>query len=564
MSVLDWVVLIGTITFIVGYGSWKTLRQKNIYGYLLGDRSMGWFTIGLSIMATQASAITFLSTPGQAYNDGMRFIQFYFGLPIAIVIISTVVVPIYHKLRVYTAYEFLESRFDVNVRVFTASLFLIQRSLAAGFTIFAPSLALSVVLGWDIYWTNIIIGTLVISYTVLGGTRAVNITQKQQMFVIILGMGFAGYMILHLLPAGISFADALKVAGSTGKLNAIDLEFDFQNKYNIWTGLIGGTFLALSYFGTDQSQVQRYLGGSSITQSRLGLIFNGILKIPMQFLVLLVGAMLFVFYIFHERPLFFNSSIESQVVGQQYQAEFKELKSNYRDLDKTRKQKAYDLLDAYKQQDPAHIQSARASLQTADKRSKELKERASSLVEASNPDADTNDLNYIFLNFIVLMLPAGLVGLLIAVILSAGMSSTASELNALASTTVVDIYKRVFYPNGSESHYLNASRLITLMWGIFAILFANVCNRFGTLIEAVNILGSLFYGTVLGVFVVAFFIKQIRSRITLISAILAELLVITLFLSTNIPYLWFNVIGCLALIVLAGVLHLTLQNRETT
>ncbi len=560
MSGLDWIILTGTISFIVAYGSWKTYKQRNISSYLLGDRTMKWPTIGLSIMATQASAITFLSTPGQAYYDGMRFVQFYFGLPIAMVLIAYVVVPIYHKMRVYTAYQYLEGRFDVNVRVFTASLFLIQRSLGAGFTIFAPSLVLSVVLGWDIYITNIVMGLTVIIYTVAGGTRAVSITQKQQMFVILLGMIFVMYMIVHLLPEGVSFIEGLKLAGATGKLNAIDLNFDFQNKYNIWTGLIGGTFLALAYFGTDQSQVQRYLGGSSTTESRLGLLFNAIFKIPMQFFILLTGALVFVFYIFTERPLFFNQSIEKQVTEQSALVELESIKEEFHYQDKIRQRKAFVLLDAIRAGDD--LKGPKLSLRESDASTRALKESAREVIVKAVPDADTNDLNYIFLHFIVTILPIGLVGLLIAVIISAGMSSTAAELNALASTTVVDVYKRVFYAQGSERHYLNASRLITLMWGIFAILFANVCNRFGTLIEAVNILGSLFYGTVLGVFMVAFFLKKIRSQAVLIAAVMAEIGVIVLFLTTNVPYLWFNVIGCVAVMALASLISLT--QRKTS
>lgn len=560
MNTLDWIVLCATLIFIVSYGIWKTRGSQNIEGYLRGDNTMKWWTIGLSIMATQASAITFLSAPGQAYDDGMRFLQFYFGLPIAMVILSITVVPIYHRLKVYTAYEFLENRFDLKTRVFTAILFLTQRGLAAGFTIFAPSLILSSLLGWNIYVTNLVIGTLVILYTVSGGTKAVAQTQKHQMAIILFGMVAAGILVVKLMPESVGFTDALEIAGKTGRLNVVDLKFDPTSKYNIWTGLIGGGFLALSYFGTDQSQVARYLSGSSVGQSRLGLLFNGMIKIPMQFFILLIGALVYVFYIFQPAPLFFNKVVEEKTLESSYADEYLHKKADFDQVNAAKRAHAMSYLDAKEKGEEQAAQQSIQALQQADKKSKALKGEALEIIKKSDPLADTNDTNFVFLTFVINYLPAGLVGLIIAVIFSASMSSTSSELNALASTTIVDIYKRLFKKNASERHYLNASRIFTLFWGIYAILFSMFANRLGTLIEAVNILGSLVYGTILGVFLVAFYLKKIGAKETFIAAVLSETIILICFFFTDIPYLWYNVIGSLAVLLIAYVIQLDKRN----
>jgi len=556
MGTTDWLVLVGTLSFIVIYGVWHTRGSKNIQSYLLGDNRMHWWTIGLSIMATQASAITFLSAPGQAYDDGMRFIQFYFGLPIAMVILSVTLVPLYHKMKVYTAYEFLERRFDLKTRILTAFLFLTQRGLAAGFTIFAPSLVLSSLFGWNIYLTNLLTGLVVIVYTVTGGTRAVSQTQKHQMAVILIGMFAAGVFVVNMLPEEISFVDALHLAGKTGRLNVVDLEFDPTSKYNIWSGIIGGAFLALSYFGTDQSQVQRYLGGKSVAQSRMGLLFNGLLKIPMQFLILFIGAMLYVFYIFHQPPVFFNKVVEDEVATSSFGAEYKERKEAYYQLNEIRKEKAIALKDAIRNNNKQEIDNRAGQFKAVDKELKTRKGEALKVIEKAIPGADTNDANFIFLTFVIDYLPQGLIGLIIAVIFSASMSSTSSELNALASTTVVDMYKRLFKKDATEAHYLKASKLITIGWGIYAVIFAMFANRLGTLIEAVNILGSLVYGTILGIFLTAFYLKKITSSQVFIAAIISELLILILFFFfTEVPFLWYNVIGSLSVLLISAILN---------
>ncbi|WP_020528491.1 sodium:solute symporter [Flexithrix dorotheae] len=562
MTLLDWFVLGGTLLFIVVYGTWKTKGSKDIQGYLLGNKEAQWFTVALSIMATQASAITFLSAPGQAFSDGMRFIQFYFGLPLAMVFLSVTLVPIYHKLNIYTAYEYLEKRFDFRIRVLTALLFLISRGLAAGFTIFAPSLILSSLLGWDIYFTNLIIGILVIIYTVSGGTKAVSQTQKYQMGVIVVGMLIAGVMVVSLLPNQVTFGDALNIAGKMGRLNVVDLEFDPTTKYNIWTGIIGGFFLALSYFGTDQSQVQRYLSGSSVGQSRLGLLFNGMMKIPMQFAILFIGAMLYVFYFFFQPPVFFNQVLleDAKQTGQVVQLE--KLDKEYSKAFFDRKEKAFKVVASLHKDDENAVDKAIEELKTSDQNLLEIREQTISSIKVANPEADTNDTNYVFLNFVLDYLPPGLIGLLIAVILSASMSSTSSELNALASTTLIDIYKRYYKTDGSDSHYLNVSKLMTVVWGIYAIIFAMFANRLGTLIEGVNILGSLVYGTILGVFLVAFFVKNVNGTIILVTAIFSEIIILYCWWFTEIPFLWFNVIGCLFVLIPAYIYSLIVKEKS--
>ncbi|MBD0400806.1 sodium:solute symporter [Flammeovirga sp. EKP202] len=562
MSILDWAVLCSTLAFIVIYGIWKTRQQQDINSYLLGNKEAKWFTVALSIMATQASAITFLSAPGQAFVDGMRFVQFYFGLPIAMVVLSSVVVPIYHKMNVYTAYEYLEKRFDLKTRTFTAILFLTQRGLAAGFTIFAPSLILSSLLGWNINITNIVIGVIVTAYTVIGGTKAVNQTQKLQMAVIFVGMLIAGVLVVQMLPDEVSFSNALHIAGVAGKLNAVDFEFDPSSKYNVWSGIIGGFFLAMSYFGTDQSQVQRYLSGASIAQSRLALLFNGMIKIPMQFLILFIGAMVFVFYYFNPSPIIFNkvALIEAteKVEG------FDQLQKEYSHQMKKRESSALDYAAALNFGNEESISTSKAHLMVENAKTVALKSEIIEKVEKQAPEVDVNDTNYIFLNFVIEYLPQGLIGLLIAVILSASMSSTSSEINALASTTIIDIYKRILKKDASDQHYLTASKMVSIGWGLYAILFATFANKLGSLIEAVNILGSLVYGVILGVFSIAFFFKKIGSKPTFYAAIISEGIIIYLFFFTEVPFLWYNVIGCLSVIFFSLIFNAFMKKEPIT
>lgn len=562
MHYLDWIILFGTQLFIIAYGIWKSRGSKDLKGYLLGNKDAHWFTIGLSIMATQASAITFLSAPGQAYTDGMRFIHIYLGMPIAMVILAVTVVPIYHKLNVYTAYEFLESRFNLPTRMLTALLFLTQRGLAAGFTIFAPSLILSSLLGWDIHLTTLAVGLTVIIYTVIGGTKAVSQTQKQQMAIILVGMFIAGVMVITKLPDAVSFGDAMQVAGKMGKLNAIDFTFDLSSKYNIWSGMIGGLFLMLSYFGTDQSQVQRYLSGKSIAQSRLGLIFNGIVKIPMQFAILFLGAMLYVFYIFNAPPVFFNKVLVDEVKTSKYAEQFDNLETKYEESLSEKREIALNLVEIIHTGDENKIRQASEQLERAEITNKNIRQEAVAVIKQNNKQADTNDTNYIFIRFVLDFLPIGVIGLIISVILSASMSSTSSELNALASTTIIDIYKRSINPNASDKHYLFASKVATFSWGIYAIIFAMFANRLGTLIEAVNILGSLVYGTILGIFLVAFFFKKVGAKATFIAAIVSELTIIACFMLTDIPYLWFNVIGSLVVVLFGIIFQIAFFGKE--
>jgi len=556
MSTIDWIVMVGTLTTIVTYGVMKTRSVDNVKSYLLGDRDLKWWTIGLSVMATQASAITFLSTPGQAYNSGLGFAQFYFGLPIAMVILCVFVLPIYYRLQVYTAYEYLESRFDVRVRTMTALLFLIQRGLAAGITIYAPAIILSSILGWSLGLTIFLIGIVVIFYTVMGGTKAVSVTQKQQMIVILLGMVAAGVVVVMKLPEGVGMGDALNVAGKLGKLEVIDFEFDLNDRYNIWSAMLGGTFLFLSYFGTDQSQVQRYLSGKSLTESRLGLLFNGIFKVPMQFLVLFVGIMVFVFFLFVAPPIHFNTANLQKVEQSEYAGELAGLQADYDAAAEVTSEASTLLVEALRTDDEAAITSARARLEGAVERRMEINAGVDDLIIRVDPEAITEDRDYVFITFIINYLPIGLVGLLLAVIFSAAMSSTSSELNALATTSLVDIYRRSLVKGRDDDHYFKASKWLTIMWGCVALGFAAVANLFDNLIQAVNIIGSLFYGVILGVFVVAFFFKKIGSKSVLIGALIAEAFVVLTFIATyygytDLAYLWLNLIGCVLTVVLA-------------
>jgi len=555
MSTIDWIVMAAALTFVVVFGVWKSRGKKDMDGYILANRSTPWYMITLSIMATQASAITFLSAPGQAYVDGMRFVQFYLGLPIAMVILCVTAVPHFHRLKVYTAYEFLEQRFDVKNRTLGSILFLTQRGLACGFTIFAPSLIISVLMGWDIRLTILVIGGLVTIYTTTGGTDAVNKTHLMQMGIITMGMVAAFVMILRLLPPDISFLDATRVAGKMGNLNVINFEFDLKDKYNVWSGLIGGTFLALSYFGTDQSQVQRYLSGRSIAESRLGLLANGMLKIPMQFCILFIGAMIFVFYQFVTPPLFFNPVETAGVRNGTQAGAYEALESEFEQLHDEKQVYLRQMLSAIEGGEDRAIRQAQETLEGSKIQERQLRQEAASLIALSDPGADTNDINYIFLSFVINYLPVGLVGLILAAILSASMSSTAAELNALASVSVIDIYRRVFRPDETDHHYLTVSKIISVFWGAYAIGFAMFANSLGSLIEAVNILGSLFYGSILGIFLVAFSFKKIGGDATFIGAIVAETVVLSCFFFTEIPYLWFNVIGCVVLIAVAFLLN---------
>jgi len=555
MSTIDWIVMGAALVFVVIFGVWKSRGKKDMDGYILANRSTPWYTITLSIMATQASAITFLSAPGQAYVDGMRFVQFYLGLPIAMVILCVTAVPHFHRLKVYTAYEFLEQRFDVKNRTLGSILFLTQRGLACGFTIFAPSLIISVLLGWDIRLTILVIGGFVTLYTTTGGTDAVNKTHLLQMGIISLGMVAAFVMILRLLPPDISFLDATHVAGKMGNLNVINFAFDWKDRYNVWSGLIGGTFLALSYFGTDQSQVQRYLSGRSIAESRFGLLANGVLKIPMQFCILFIGAMIFVFFQFVTPPLFFNPVESASVKNGAHSQAYEQLESEFEQLHDEKQIHIREMLSAMEANEEAELERALETLERSKSQEQELRQEAASLIALSDPGADTNDINYIFLSFVINYLPVGLVGLILAAILSASMSSTAAELNALASVSVIDIYRRVFKPGKSDRHYLRVSKVVSVFWGAYAIGFAMFANSLGSLIEAVNILGSLFYGSILGIFIIAFSFKKIGGDATFIAALVAEVVVLGSFFLSEIPYLWFNVIGCAVLIAVAHLLN---------
>ncbi|WP_108804083.1 sodium:solute symporter [Aquimarina sp. Aq107] len=559
MQLIDWIVLIGTLLFIVLYGVWKTRGSKSVQDYIRGGNEAKWWTIGLSVMATQASAITFLSTPGQAFHSGMGFVQFYFGLPIAMIIICIVFIPLYHKLKVYTAYEYLESRFDLKTRTITAFFFLIQRGLGAGITIFAPAIILSAVLGWDLTTLNIIIGILVIAYTVSGGTKAVSVTQKQQMAIIFTGMFIAFFLIISYLPNDITFSKALEIAGASGKMEVLDFSFDLSNRYTVWTGIIGGTFLMLSYFGTDQSQVQRYLSGKSIKESQLGLLFNGLLKIPMQFFILLVGVMVFVFYQFNSAPLNFNPTASVAAENSEYAQEYKELENKLSEIQNYKESSIKKYIGATNDKEK---QEAKELIVALDKSDKKTRQTAKELIKEANSDVETNDKDYVFIHFILNNLPKGLIGLLLAVILSAAMSSTASELNALASTTAIDLYKRNVGEEKSEKHYVNASKFFTLIWGLLAILVACFANLFDNLIQLVNIIGSVFYGNVLGIFLLAFFIKFVKSNAVFVAAIVTQVIIIYVWWQDWLPFLWLNALGCGIVMFLAILLEMFIPTSE--
>ena len=566
MNTLDLVVLFGTLIFIVAYGVYKTRGQKDIEGYLLGNHSMKWSTIGLSVMATQASAVTFISTPGQAYEKGMGFVQNYFGLPLALIVVSAVFIPIFYQLKVYTAYEFLEKRFDSKTRYLGAALFLIQRALAAGITIYAPAIIISSILHWNLTVTIIGTGILVIIYTVSGGTKAVSITQKQQMIVIMAGMFASFFIIWGYIDNHTSFGGALEIAGALGKLEAVNFSFDLSERYTVWSGLTGGFFLALSYFGTDQSQVQRYLGGSSTEESRMGLMFNAILKIPMQFFILFIGVMVYVFFIFYTPPIHFKETSVDIVNRSVYAEKFNKINQEYNKMLEVRRSAAANLTTD-NLTDNQKENYAR-QLKEADSKSISFRNQAKKLIEKADSTLETKDSDYVFLTFIITYLPHGLIGLLIAVIFSAAMSSTSSELNALASTTSVDFYRRAINKNASDHHYLNISKIMTLGWGFLAILFALLAKNSENLIEAVNIVGSIFYGTVLGIFLVAFFFKKVKGNAVFIAALIAQTGVLIIHFMTeakifSLSYLWYNVIGCGGTILLSLLLQIPVGTKKS-
>ena len=570
MQLFDWIILIATLLFIVIYGVWKTNGSKNVQDYILGSNETPWHMIGLSVMATQASAITFLSTPGQAYHDGMGFVQFYFGLPIAMVIVSLTFIPIYHKYKVYTAYEYLGKRFDTRTRSLAAFLFLFQRGLGTGLTIYAPAIILSGLLGWNINYLNIIIGLLVIVYTVTGGTKAVNVTQKQQMFIILLGMLITFFWILYYLPNDMSFSNAMHIAGANDKMNIVNFSFDPEEKYTFWSGITGGFFLALAYFGTDQSQVGRYLSGKTVKESQMGLIMNGILKVPMQFFILLTGVLVFVFFQFNPVPLNFNPNNKISVENSPYKSEYNLLEKKLELISEDKK--VINLLYMEQLNQDYDNPILRKEMIALSDKEKDLRDRAKELISKANKNNETNDKDYVFFHFILNYLPKGLIGLLLAVIISAAMSSTASGLNALASTTTIDIYKRNLKNEKSDKHYLNASKLFTLFWGIVAILFACIGTLFENLIQLVNIIGSIFYGTVLGIFLVGIYSKRIQSDAIFYSAVFSQITIFIIYYfaiyiypsgEEKLGYLWLNFIGALLTMILSWLLErLVFKNQR--
>ncbi|GAB3974971.1 hypothetical protein GCM10028806_31700 [Spirosoma terrae] len=560
MSIIDWSVLIITLLGVTVYGVVRSKNSNSMDEYLLAGQSLPWYHVGLSVMATQASAITFLSAPGQGFSDGMRFVQFYFGLPLAMVVLSVTFVPIFHKLKIFTAYEYLETRFDTRVRTLTAGLFLLQRGLSTGLSIYAPAIILSTILGWNIYWTNLIMGGIVLIYTVTGGTKAISYTHLQQMAIVTFAMGLAGYLTVKLLPDSVGFVDALHVAGKAGRMNLIDLKFDPNSRYNLWSGLIGGFFLQLSYFGTDQSQVGRYLTGESIGQSRLGLLMNGLLKVPMQFLILLVGVLVFVFYQYNPSPTFFNKQETDKLRESPYARDYQLAEIKHQNLTAQRQRIVADMQAALQRKDESAQETSVVNLHETDEALKAVRADVVKLIEKNNPAADTNDGNYVFLRFVLDYLPHGLIGLLIAVIFSASMGSIAAAYNSLASTTVVDVYKRLIRSEGDDAHYLSVSRWATIGWGVFCIVVAQFANRLGSMIEAVNILGSLFYGVILGVFVVAFYVKSVGGKATFWAAIISEILVVISWYLNLTAFLWLNVIGCLLVVMIAWLLQRIVRN----
>jgi SSS family solute:Na+ symporter len=562
MSSIDWCVLLITLCSVVLYGVVKSRGTKNLNSFLLADKQLPWYHVGLSVMATQASAITFLSAPGQGYSDGLRFVQFYFGLPLAMIVLCVTFIPIFHRLNVYTAYEFLEKRFDIKTRTLTAFLFLIQRGISTGITIYAPALVLSTVLNIDISYTTIFIGLAVVCYTVYGGTKAVSYTQLFQMLIIFMGLFMAAYMVVYLLPDNITLTEALKVAGKMEKTTAIDTSFDWNNKYNIWSGIIGGFFLQLSYFGTDQSQVGRYLTGKSITQSRLGLIMNAFIKIPMQFFILLIGVLVFAFYQFYQPPVFFNKVALTKIENSSRANEIKDLQYEYALAHVKKREQATALVQSIRNNDDNQEQLLGEELKASNEAMESIRNKAIVVIKETNGANYSNDTNYIFLNFVTTYFPRGLIGLLIAIIFLASMGSMASGLSSLASTTVVDVYKRLINKNASDEHCFSASRWTTLGWGLFCIVVALYAGKLGNLIEVVNILGSLFYGTILGVFVVAFYVKKVQGNAVFYAALVAEAIVVMCWYKDVAAFLWLNVIGCVCVVLFSAILQLLLPRKS--
>lgn len=563
MSIYDWGVLFITLLAIVAYGVYKSRGIKNIDGFLLGNRSLPWYHVGLSVMATQASAITFLSAPGLAYSSGMSFVQFYFGLPLAMIVLSITFVPLFHKLKVFTAYEFLEKRFDVKTRALTALLFLIQRGISTGITIFAPSIILSTILQINLTYTTLFIGIIVIAYTFYGGTKAVSYTQLLQMAIIFGALLTAGFMVIHLLPEEIGFKEALHIAGKSGKSNAIDFNLDLNNQYTVWTGLIGGFFLQLSYFGTDQSQVGRYLTGSSVRDSRMGLLMNGLLKVPMQFAILLIGILVFAYYQYNTPPIFFNELETAKLENSSYAQQYNDLLVEHEKISIQKRSVVEKLPQALKVGDQREIDQIRSELHHYNEQDKSVRENVLSLMKKNDSGAELNDNNYIFLSFVKEAFPRGLIGLLVAVIFLASMGATASAINSLASTTVIDIYKRFVNKEGSEKTYLKASRYFTLAWGVIIVIVALYANQLGNLLEAVNILGSLFYGTILGIFLVAFYVRKVGGKAVFWAAVISEIIVISIWKLDVIAFLWLNLIGCVIVILMSLFLESILPKSST-
>lgn len=569
-QIIDWIVLVLTLLGVIVYGIFKSKSSRNLEGYFLNNRQMPWWLVLLGIMGTQASAITFLTAPGQAYTDGMRFVQYYFGLPLAMIVICITLVPLFNRLKVFTAYEFLEQRFDVKTRLLTSFLFLLSRGLSTGISIFAPSLVLHSMLGWDIYWTNIFMGGLLIIYTVTGGARAVAYTQQLQFFIIYAAMFVAAWYAVQSLPAEIGFTDALHVAGKSGRLNVIttgitENGFDWKDRYNIWSGLIGGFFLALSYFGTDQSQVGRYITAKDTSESRRGLLLNGFVKVPLQFGILLIGCLLFAYYSFFKAPVFFNQAQETAVLKSSWAPEYQNASRQFNQLQQQKTSLTIQLTTALRQKDEQQIVDLRTSLQQVDAASKQLRKEVQAIIKKAQPGADTNDTNYIFLRFVGDVLPAGLVGLIIAIIFLAAWGSIAAALNALASCTMVDFHVRFSKKQLTGIEEFRWSRFYTLIWGVFCIVIAQFAYDLGnSLIEAVNILGSWFYGTILGIFLVAFYFKRVGANAVFAAALLSEIIVISVYYADIISFLWLNVIGAVAVVLLSWLFQILIATKRTT
>ncbi len=545
MQTLDWFVLVGTLTFVVSYGIWRSRNLQTSENFLAGKRDLPWWTIGLSIMATQASAITFLSTPGQGFSDGMQFVQFYLGMPIAMIFLVVFILPIYYNLRVTTAYEFLEQRFDLRMRTLTALLFLVQRGIAAAISIYAPSIILCAVFGWNLALTNFLMAIFVVIYTTSGGSSAVSRTQELQMTIMMGGLLMAFGLVLYKLPEGIGMTEAWNLAGVTGKTQVLDWSFDLHDRYNVWSGILGATFLFLSYFGTDQSQVGRYLSGKSLRESRLGLLLNGFIKIPMQFLVLSVGVMVYVFFQFNPSPLYYNQANRAKVVGTPQEAPFQRLEASNDSLFLAKQSTLRDYLSARQTGDEALQEKAGTTLLSIDKERSDLHTEAVKLVKQTITGGDAKDKDYVFIHFILNHIPSGLIGLMLAMIFCASWSTTASELSALTATTVSDIYRRSLAPGRDDTHYFRASRITTVLWGVFIMVFATYADLFDNLIQAVNMIGSIFYGTILGIFFTAFFLKKVKGNAVFYAAIVTEAIIMYMFFVVDKDaYLWYNPLGC--------------------